>query len=82
MAGHRTSIRCVQLGVGAAFDQLAGVTPRAPAWMQASGLEWLFRLAVEPRRLWRRYFYTNSAFVLRLLGGWLRTEPAVRKASS
>jgi exopolysaccharide biosynthesis WecB/TagA/CpsF family protein len=41
--------------VGAAFDFLAGMLPQAPAWMQARGLEWLFRLLMEPRRLWRRY---------------------------
>jgi N-acetylglucosaminyldiphosphoundecaprenol N-acetyl-beta-D-mannosaminyltransferase len=41
--------------VGAAFDFHAGTLPQAPAWMQAHGLEWLFRLLMEPRRLWRRY---------------------------
>lgn len=45
----------VLIGVGAAFDFLAGAKPQAPAWMQRAGLEWLFRLLSEPRRLWRRY---------------------------
>ena len=45
----------VLIGVGAAFDFLSGRKPQAPRWMQRSGLEWLFRLATEPRRLWRRY---------------------------
>jgi len=45
----------VIIGVGGSFDMLCGLVPRAPAWMQSVGLEWLFRLAIEPRRLWRRY---------------------------
>jgi N-acetylglucosaminyldiphosphoundecaprenol N-acetyl-beta-D-mannosaminyltransferase len=45
----------VLIGVGAAFDFLSGHKPQAPRWMQRSGLEWLFRLGTEPRRLWRRY---------------------------
>ncbi|MDZ7315891.1 MAG: WecB/TagA/CpsF family glycosyltransferase [candidate division KSB1 bacterium] len=50
-------------GVGGSFDIVGGVTRRAPVWMQRSGLEWLFRLAQEPRRLWRRYLITNTVFV-------------------
>jgi N-acetylglucosaminyldiphosphoundecaprenol N-acetyl-beta-D-mannosaminyltransferase len=53
------------LGVGAAFDFLAGAKPRAPLWMQRWSLEWLHRLASEPRRLSGRYLRTNSTFVLR-----------------
>ncbi len=45
----------VLIGVGAAFDFLSGAKPQAPKWMQRIGMEWLFRLATEPRRLWRRY---------------------------
>ena len=52
------------IGVGAAFDFHAGVVSRAPAWMRANGLEWLHRLASEPRRLWRRYLVTNTLFIL------------------
>ena len=51
------------LAVGAAFPFLAGLLPQAPAWMQTSGLEWLFRLASEPRRLWRRYVFLNFAYI-------------------
>lgn len=51
------------IGVGAAFDMLAGVKSQAPRWMQKSGLEWLFRLAQEPRRLARRYLVYNPLFV-------------------
>jgi N-acetylglucosaminyldiphosphoundecaprenol N-acetyl-beta-D-mannosaminyltransferase len=50
-------------GVGAAFDFHAGLVPQAPGWMQALGLEWTFRLAQEPRRLWRRYARYNPLFV-------------------
>jgi N-acetylglucosaminyldiphosphoundecaprenol N-acetyl-beta-D-mannosaminyltransferase len=50
------------LGVGAAFDYHAGTKKRAPVWMQRAGLEWLHRLAAEPRRLGRRYLATNTAF--------------------
>ena len=57
----------VMIGVGAAFDMHAGVKKQAPRWMQRSGLEWLFRLAAEPRRLGRRYLINNPWFVWRLL---------------
>lgn len=50
-------------GVGGSFDILAGVTKRAPIWMQKSGLEWLYRLVQEPRRMWRRYLFTNLIFI-------------------
>jgi N-acetylglucosaminyldiphosphoundecaprenol N-acetyl-beta-D-mannosaminyltransferase len=56
----------VMIGVGAAFDMHAGVKRQAPRWMQRSGLEWLFRLASEPRRLGRRYLVNNPRFVWRL----------------
>lgn len=53
--------------VGAAFDFHSGLVPQAPAWMQRHGLEWLFRLGTEPRRLWRRYLLNNPLFVARVL---------------
>jgi N-acetylglucosaminyldiphosphoundecaprenol N-acetyl-beta-D-mannosaminyltransferase len=53
----------VLIGVGAAFDFHAGLVPQAPDWMQHMGLEWLFRLAHEPRRLWRRYLRYNPRFI-------------------
>lgn len=65
MARHRGKINSVMIGVGAAFDYHAGTIKRAPLWMQNSGLEWLHRLMSEPRRLWRRYFVTNTLFVLK-----------------
>jgi N-acetylglucosaminyldiphosphoundecaprenol N-acetyl-beta-D-mannosaminyltransferase len=55
------------MGVGAAFDFLAGTKARVPRWMQHFGLEWLFRLCQEPRRLTARYLRTNSLFLLLLL---------------
>jgi N-acetylglucosaminyldiphosphoundecaprenol N-acetyl-beta-D-mannosaminyltransferase len=56
---HRRSLNVpVMLGVGAAFDMNSGKLPRAPKWMRDCGLEWLFRLVREPRRLWRRYLIT------------------------
>ncbi len=59
MYEHRTRLRVpVLLGVGAAFDLNSGRVRQAPAWMRENGLEWLFRLLVEPRRLWRRYLVT------------------------
>jgi len=53
----------VLIGVGAAFDFHSGAVRQAPRWMQRSGLEWLFRLASEPRRLWRRYLVDNPWFL-------------------
>jgi N-acetylglucosaminyldiphosphoundecaprenol N-acetyl-beta-D-mannosaminyltransferase len=50
-------------GVGGSFDVLAGKTRRAPRWLQRAGLEWLYRLLQEPRRLWKRYLYTNAVFL-------------------
>ena len=73
---HRDRIQAVQLCVGAAFDFLAGTKPMAPPWMQERGLEWLFRLASEPRRLWRRYLIGNSIFLGRLAREAIRLRAA------
>lgn len=65
----------IQLGVGAAFDFHSGRIKQAPRWMQRSGLEWLFRLSQEPRRLWKRYLILNPRFVFAVLAqklGWRR----------
>ena len=53
----------VIMGVGGSFDVLAGFIQRAPGWAQSAGLEWLWRLLMEPRKLWRRYLTTNSEFI-------------------
>jgi N-acetylglucosaminyldiphosphoundecaprenol N-acetyl-beta-D-mannosaminyltransferase len=60
------------VGVGAAFDFHAGLVPQAPPWMQRSGLEWTYRLAREPRRLWRRYARYNPRFVAGFARQYLR----------
>jgi N-acetylglucosaminyldiphosphoundecaprenol N-acetyl-beta-D-mannosaminyltransferase len=62
----------VLIGVGAAFDFHAGLVPQAPSWMQVVGLEWAFRLAHEPRRLWRRYYRYNPRFVAGFARQYLR----------
>lgn len=63
MAEHKDSLNCVMLGVGAAFDFIAGSKKHAPRWMQQIGLEWFFRLLSEPKRLWKRYLITNPRFI-------------------
>ena len=64
MAQMRTRLNApVLIGVGAAFDFHSGMVRQAPGWMQRSGLEWLFRLSQEPRRLWKRYLFYNTWFV-------------------
>lgn len=64
MAEHRGVLEAsLLIGVGAAFDMHAGKIPRAPVWMRRAGLEWLYRLSREPRRLWRRYLVTIPQFV-------------------
>lgn len=70
----------VLLGVGAAFDFHAGLLRQAPPWMRQSGLEWAFRLGVEPRRLWRRYLRNNPEFVVRVLAHPPRLVGVVRSA--
>ncbi|XPF95059.1 WecB/TagA/CpsF family glycosyltransferase [Colwellia sp. RE-S-Sl-9] len=63
MAEHKESLNCVMLGVGAAYDFIAGEKKHAPRWIQKIGMEWMFRLLSEPKRLWRRYFSTNPRFI-------------------
>jgi N-acetylglucosaminyldiphosphoundecaprenol N-acetyl-beta-D-mannosaminyltransferase len=68
MQAHRDSINVpAMIGIGQAFDIFAGRTRQAPRWMRENGLEWLFRLKQEPRRLWQRYLIYNTEFVLRML---------------
>ena len=69
MAVNRSRLNApVLIGVGAAFDMHSGWVPQAPKWMQNAGLEWLFRLSREPRRLWCRYLVDNSLFILKYCG--------------
>jgi N-acetylglucosaminyldiphosphoundecaprenol N-acetyl-beta-D-mannosaminyltransferase len=73
MALHKGQVNAVMLGIGAAFDLISGVKRQAPAWMQRAGLEWLFRLAGEPRLLWRRYAFHNPRFVALFAGQYLKS---------
>jgi N-acetylglucosaminyldiphosphoundecaprenol N-acetyl-beta-D-mannosaminyltransferase len=72
MADHRATVHAVMLGVGAAFDFLAGRKRQAPRPVQRLGLEWLYRLIHEPRRLWRRYLYRNPRFLVLFAAQLLR----------
>ena len=62
--------------VGALFDYVSGRVPRAPAWLADNGLEWIFRLAIEPNRMWRRYLLGNPVFVSRVMAQARRHHPA------
>jgi exopolysaccharide biosynthesis WecB/TagA/CpsF family protein len=64
------------IAVGALLDFLSGAVPRAPSWMRRLRLEWLFRLAIEPGRLWRRYLVGNPLFLARVLRQKLQSEAA------
>lgn len=75
MARHRGAVSCVSLGVGAAFDLIGGRRRMAPGFMQRLGLEWLFRLFQEPRRLWRRYLWHNPRFLVLMALDLLRPAP-------
>ena len=65
MAEHKKRVSCVMLGVGASFDFYAGNVSESPAWLGKVGLEWLYRLTQEPKRLWRRYLILNPRFIWR-----------------
>jgi N-acetylglucosaminyldiphosphoundecaprenol N-acetyl-beta-D-mannosaminyltransferase len=67
MASMKGRINGVMIGIGGALPVLLGVQKRAPQWMRKCGLEWLFRLLQEPKRLFKRYFYTNTKFIYLIL---------------
>jgi N-acetylglucosaminyldiphosphoundecaprenol N-acetyl-beta-D-mannosaminyltransferase len=67
LLAERLNLPCV--GVGAAFDFVAGTVREAPVWMQRTGIEWIFRFASEPRRLWKRYIFGNARFLYAALKG-------------
>jgi N-acetylglucosaminyldiphosphoundecaprenol N-acetyl-beta-D-mannosaminyltransferase len=81
---HRSSLPgVVMLGVGAAFNFHAGTVSQAPAWMQRNGLEWLFRLWMEPARLWSRYLLLNPLFLVMWALQWAGLLPlALRQRRS
>lgn len=66
-------------GVGGSFDVYAGVTKRAPVWMQKTGLEWFYRIVQEPGRMWKRYAVTNTLFMLRLARNVVSPQPRFEK---
>ena len=70
----RGRIEGLMVGVGGAFNILAGITPEAPIWMQNLSLEWLYRLIQEPRRLFKRYVVTNSKFIYYQVAGRKRNK--------
>lgn len=63
MAEHQGKVKGLMVGVGAAFDYFAGNIKRAPGWMQKANLEWLYRLLQDPKRLYKRYYVTNTKFI-------------------
>lgn len=67
MAAMKGRVHGVMVGLGGAFLLYAGLDDRAPQWMRNASLEWLYRLILEPRRLWKRYLVTNSHFIFHLL---------------
>jgi exopolysaccharide biosynthesis WecB/TagA/CpsF family protein len=76
LAAHLASTGArVGVGVGAYFDFAAGTVPRAPAWMNRIGVEWMWRLAQEPRRLWRRYIVGNPLFLARVVKSRVARDP-------
>jgi len=80
MANHVGKLQApVLIGVGAAFDIHSGLKRQAPVWMRRSGLEWIFRLSTEPKRLWRRYAINNPLFIAlaarQLILGWNPPKP-------
>jgi N-acetylglucosaminyldiphosphoundecaprenol N-acetyl-beta-D-mannosaminyltransferase len=73
MASNYKKINATLLGVGGAFPVVAGIHKRSPGWMQRWGLEWLYRLIQEPRRMFKRYLYTNSYFLYLLVKEKIKT---------
>lgn len=67
------------MGVGGSFDVVAGLTKRAPLWMQKAGLEWFYRFAQEPRRMWKRYVYGNASFIWLVLKERFGFKPSYEK---
>ncbi|MFP5040207.1 WecB/TagA/CpsF family glycosyltransferase [Parasediminibacterium sp. JCM 36343] len=72
MASMRGKINAVMVGIGGALPVMIGLQKRAPEWMQRNSLEWLYRLSQEPKRLFKRYFVTNSVFIFLVLKEKLR----------
>lgn len=71
---HRKTLAKVSfvMGVGGSFDVVSGLVKRAPVWMQNAGLEWMYRLLQEPKRMWKRYLVGNTKFILLVIKEWLK----------
>ena len=82
MSEHHNKIKSCMIGLGGALEVYAGVKNRAPKWMQEYSLEWLYRLIQDPKRLWKRYFYTNSLFIVLFLKQYLIVKILSKKPVS
>jgi N-acetylglucosaminyldiphosphoundecaprenol N-acetyl-beta-D-mannosaminyltransferase len=80
MGSHTGQMHCVMFGVGAAFDMFAGKTGNAPPWMRDRGLEWLYRVASEPRRLWRRHVLNDPSFMVLLAVQVMRARASATRS--
>ncbi|MDR0385423.1 MAG: WecB/TagA/CpsF family glycosyltransferase [Prevotellaceae bacterium] len=81
MASMKGRINAVMIGIGGALPVIAGIRKRAPKWMQKAGLEWLFRLLQEPRRLFKRYLITNSIFIYILIKMKINPKSKLRRSA-
>jgi len=82
MAEHRGKINSCMIGLGGAFEVYAKLKERAPLWMQKASLEWLYRFIQDPKRLWKRYLYTNSLYVVLFLKQFLLKKIFSKKNES
>ncbi|MGK7946312.1 MAG: WecB/TagA/CpsF family glycosyltransferase, partial [Microcystaceae cyanobacterium] len=73
MARQVHDLPCIMVGVGAAFSFHSGMVSQAPRWMMKWGLEWLYRLVTEPKRLWKRYLVNNPCFLVLFAIQWLKS---------
>lgn len=69
MAAHKDKVNALMIGVGAGSNFYAGTVKRAPKWVQKAGMEWLYRLLQDPKRLWKRYFVTNIKYIWYIISG-------------
>lgn len=74
MAEHKNKIKSCMIGFGGAFEVYAGVKKRAPVWMQKYSLEWLYRLLQDPKRLFKRYLYTNTIFLILIIFQYVKVK--------
>lgn len=79
MAEHKDKVNSCMIGLGGAVEVYAGVKDRAPLWMQKYSLEWLYRFIQEPKRLWKRYFVTNSLFIILFLKQYIIQKTLKKK---